>query len=169
MLAKTVKRGLSVTVVGLALALVGPGAVTAANAATYVVSDKVNFSAQLVPNPTGTGFILQNQTCTLTSDGEPAAGVPCQISGQLTPTGPTTATLTTTVTSADGQTTSTATISITSAGSYSGKGKGRERDNTDTPGTPPPPPYPCKVKTMGTIAGGVITGTMKVKEASTLP
>src|ERR1700730_13888238 len=112
MLTTTVKRSLSVAVVGAALTLVGPGAVTAASAApTYVVSDKVNFSAQLVAS--GTGFNLQNQTCSLTSDSETAT-VPCKISGQLKPTSPTTATLTTTVTSADGQTNSTAAISITS-------------------------------------------------------
>jgi hypothetical protein len=163
---RTPVRCLAAAIAGTALLVVGPGAFATAGA-TNVLSDKVTFTAQLVPSPAG--FTLQNLNCSLTSDGETQA-FPCQISGTLMQTSPTTATISTTVTSADGTINSSATITTSSTGSFLGKGRGVEMDAPDIPGTPPPPPYPCVAKYSGTInAAMVMSGTLKIKESSTAP
>jgi hypothetical protein len=163
---KTPARCLAAGIAGTALLIVGPGAFAAAGA-TNVLSDKVTFTAQLVPNGPGQ-FTLQNQGCNLTSDGETQV-FSCQISGLLTQTSPTTAGISTTVTSADGRTFSSARLTLSSTGSFLGKGHGSEEDAPD-PGQPPPPGYPCIAKYSGTInAAMVMSGTLKMKESTTAP
>jgi hypothetical protein len=166
-----VTKGLSVTFVGAALALAGPGAITAAGATT-VLSDTAKFVAQ------GTGsitsFTLQNVRCALTSDTEGA--VPCQISGNGggAPAPGGSFNLNVTLTSSDG-TTSANTVGTwaqtsPSSATFKTKGKGVEQDNPDKPGTPPPPPYPCIVKVSGTISSsGLFMGKVVVSEGTTQP
>jgi hypothetical protein len=149
----------------LALAA-GPGALGAA-ATTYVLSDTVKFSAQLVPNSTG-GYTLQNITCSLTSDGETGVFA-CQISGTVTPiAGTSQATVNSAVTSGDGTINSSAIITENATtGAFKGTGRGTEADIEKGRQKPP---YPCKAKTSGTIStAGVMTGKIKVTEASNQP
>jgi len=157
------KRCLGATIAGTALLVVGPGAFATASATT-VLSDKVTFSAQLVPNGPGT-FNLQNMSCSLVSDGEPTP-FPCQVSGTFMQSAGTSS-ITTTVQSGDGTTTSGATLTFTGS-SFLGKGRGTEQD-APGPGTPPQT-YPCIAKYAGAISSsGVMSGTIKVKESTTAP
>jgi hypothetical protein len=146
---------------------VGGGVLTTgvAHGATNVLSDKVTFTAKLVPLAGG-GFSIQNMNCSLTSDGE-ATPFACQISGTFVQSAGT-GSISTNVTSGDGKTTSAASLTF-SGGSFLGKGQGTEQDAPD-PGQPPPPSYPCIAKYSGTVSSAmVMAGIIKVKESPTAP
>lgn len=170
MLAMTLKRGLSVTAVGVALAIGGPGAIGAASAAPgkMVLSDTIQYKAQAKPGSTPGSFTFSNITCAVQSDGEKV--VPCKISGMgnISPTGALAFSFSTF--GPDGVIKGAGSGTGKSTGGFQFTGKGREKDNADV-GQPPPPAYPCRVAGNGMInlGSGLITGTIIVTEASTQP
>jgi hypothetical protein len=158
----TIKRCLSAAIAGSALLIVGPGPFATAGATT-VLSDKVTFSAQLVPNGPGL-YNIVNMNCSLVSDGE-TLPFDCQISGMFASSAVGDQ-ISTTVTSADGTTTSGATLTRGINSSLVGKGRGTEQDAPE----PLPEDYACIAKYAVAISSsGVIFGTMKVKESPTAP